>query len=240
VRNVKPSAGLVVATVALFVALGSGAVAATGLITNAQLAPNSVWHRNIGNGSVRTNNLRNGSVGHNQLTANSVWNANIGSNSVRHANMAGNSVWHASIGNGSVRTNNLGSDVQGNIAHGGFAGAFYSVQQYTGTTANGAIATAACDPSNDTNSQKYVAISGGVQAADANTSMKANPDPLPVVASFAGRMNFTTSTPLPGRVDGWIIQFGQRGTSDTNISVWALCVPVAIPVMTHSPSPTPY
>ncbi len=48
----------------------------------------------------------------------------------------------------------------------GFAGAFYSVQTYTQTISVGAIATAACDPNDATNSQKYTAISGGVQDTD--------------------------------------------------------------------------
>ena len=57
-------------------------------------------------------------------------------------------------------------------------------------------------------SQKYVAISGGVQDADNSTDMTVNTGQLPVAASFPGRMNFTTFTPKPGRLDGWIIQFG--------------------------------
>ena len=41
-KKFKPSAGLVISLTAIFVALGSGAYAATGLITHDQLAPNSV------------------------------------------------------------------------------------------------------------------------------------------------------------------------------------------------------
>jgi hypothetical protein len=57
----RPSGALVVACVALFVALGGGAYAATqiapGSITHADLASNSVWHADIGKGSVQTGNL---------------------------------------------------------------------------------------------------------------------------------------------------------------------------------------
>ena len=54
----RPSVSLVVALVALFVALGGGAYAATTtLIGHNQLAPNSVWHNNIGKGSVHMDNL---------------------------------------------------------------------------------------------------------------------------------------------------------------------------------------
>ena len=53
-----PSVSLVVALVALFVALGGGAYAATTtLIGHNQLAPNSVWHNNIGKRSVHMDNL---------------------------------------------------------------------------------------------------------------------------------------------------------------------------------------
>ena len=51
----------VIAGVALCVALGGGAYAAStipdGSVTHPKLAPNSVWHGNIGNGSVQLNNL---------------------------------------------------------------------------------------------------------------------------------------------------------------------------------------
>jgi hypothetical protein len=57
----RPSGALVVACVALFVALGGGAYAATqiapGSITHADLASNSVWHADIGKGSVQMGNL---------------------------------------------------------------------------------------------------------------------------------------------------------------------------------------
>ena len=178
---------------------------------------------------------------------------NLQDQSVGHSKLKPNSVWHDNIGNGSVQKHNLSADIQNELAQhaatgpqgpagatgpqgaSGFTGGFYSVHQFVGAVTPGAIATAACDPNNDTNSQKYVAISGGVQASDNNTNMSTITNPLPVVASFPGRMDFTTFTPKPGRLDGWIIQFGQLGTSDTNISVWALCVPVSIPVVTNGP-----
>jgi hypothetical protein len=114
----------------------------------------------------------------------------------------------------------------------GFNGAFYSVQNYTEQVGVGAIATAACDPTDDTNSQKYVAISGGVQDTDNTTDMTTVANPVEVAASFPGRMDWNTNTPKTGRLDGWIIQFGHVGSSDTNLVVWALCVPVADGVST--------
>jgi hypothetical protein len=53
-----PSVSLVVALVALFVALGGGAYAATNtLMGHNQLAPNSVWRNNIGKNAAHINNL---------------------------------------------------------------------------------------------------------------------------------------------------------------------------------------
>jgi hypothetical protein len=120
----------------------------------------------------------------------------------------------------------------------GFDGAFYSVQTYTETIGVGAIATAACDPNDDANSQKYVAISGGVQDADSATDMTSNSDQVAVAASFPGRMDWNTDTPKTGRLDGWIVQFAHVGQQDNNLAVWALCVPASdfgatVPVHTN-------
>ena len=122
----------------------------------------------------------------------------------------------------------------------GLAGAFYSVQNYTETVGVGAIATAACDPTDDLNSQKYVAISGGVQDTDSGTNMTTNDSQVAVAASFPGRMDWNTFTPKPFRLDGWIVQFGHVGAQDTNLVVWALCVPASsfgnngVPIHTYN------
>ncbi|HEY2371386.1 MAG TPA: hypothetical protein VGH82_02450 [Gaiellaceae bacterium] len=128
---------------------------------------------------------------------------------------------------------------QGAAGASGFAGAFYSVETYTEQIGVGAIATAACDPNDATNSQNYVAISGGVQDTDNATDMTASSSQVAVAASFPGRMDWGTFTPLPGRTDGWIVQFAHVGTADTNLAVWALCFPVSdfggnVPVVTNS------
>jgi hypothetical protein len=122
---------------------------------------------------------------------------------------------------------------------GGLRGAFYSVEDYTGTVGVGAIATAACDPDSATISQDYVAISGGVQDTDSGTDMTTNDSQVSVAASFPGRMDWSTNTPLANRLDGWIVQFGHTGAQDDNLAVWALCVPLAdaggsLPVIVNS------
>ena len=101
-----------------------------------------------------------------------------------------------------------------------------------GNTNAGAIATVACDA--DPAKTNYVAISGGVQVLGLDAG--ANNRNTPVSSSFPGRMDWTTNAPKPGRLDGWIVQFGGNAgaTSDKNpekVKVWALCVPGAnIPV----------
>jgi hypothetical protein len=121
--------------------------------------------------------------------------------------------------------------LQGPKGDTGLAGAFWGVQNYPGGIGAGGVATVACVAGDPARSQQYVAISGGVQPTDDVTHMDTI-DPLPIAASFPGRMNWDQSspgvnTPLPGRLDGWIIQMAKGNTSDTPASVWALCVPKA-------------
>jgi hypothetical protein len=100
------------------------------------------------------------------------------------------------------------------------AGAFYSVENYV--NGGDGWATAACDPSDDTRSQTFTAVSGGVQGY----SDSANPSAaISVTNSFPGRMDWTTDTPKAGRLDGWVV--GLTGGDDTTLKVWALCVPNA-------------
>jgi hypothetical protein len=93
-------------------------------------------------------------------------------------------------------------------------GAYYSVASYdVGDTNGGALATAACKAQTDT------AISGGVSTDDYTKT-------VPVGQSFPGRMDWSTNTPKPGRLDGWIVQFAsQNGSAPEKVKVWALCVP---------------
>ena len=109
----------------------------------------------------------------------------------------------------------------------GLAGAFFSVEQYPNGTGSGGVATVACDPNDAANSQNYVAISGGVQDTNNTTNMGSLNGILPIAASFPGRMDWSTNTPKPNRLDGWIVQMGQGNGQDKPMSVWALCVPKA-------------
>jgi hypothetical protein len=113
----------------------------------------------------------------------------------------------------------------------GLEGAYYAVAKYdVGDTNGGAVATVACKATTD------VAISGGVQTLAAGTNGLAGN--VPVSSSFPGRMDWSTNTPIAGRLDGWIVQFGGNSSS-TSLGdphyedIYALCVPGAdIPVDT--------
>lgn len=96
------------------------------------------------------------------------------------------------------------------------AGAVYRVETYA--NGGGGSATVACADTED-ESQKYVAISGGVQAGDVDTQ----DDGFAINSSFPGRMNWDTGQPKADRLDGWIIL--GNGEQTSTLRVWALCVP---------------
>ena len=116
---------------------------------------------------------------------------------------------------------------KGDKGDSGLTGAFYATAFYNaGNTNAGAIASVACDAEKT----DYVAISGGVQVLGLGEG--ANSRNTPVSSSFPGRMDWAAGAPKPGRLDGWIVQFGGNAgaTSDKapeKIKVWALCVPGA-------------
>jgi hypothetical protein len=101
-----------------------------------------------------------------------------------------------------------------------FRGAVYRVENYK--NGGGGDATVAC-ANDDTTSQKYTAIAGGVEAGHTGSNS------FSVSASFPGRMDWTTGTPKSSRLDGWIVL--GNGQYTDNLKVWALCVPTkSIPV----------
>lgn len=229
-RFPRPSGSLIVAVLALFVALGGvagakvaglldGHMLMNGSVTHSKLADNSVLHNELGNGVIHQDNL----------------------NHSLQSEIAGT---RGPIGpqgpKGDTGQQGPKGD-KGDKGDSGFAGAFYSVEKYTGPVGVGAIATAACDPNDATHSQKFVAISGGVQDTDSGTDMTSSSTQLAVAASFPGRMDYSTFTPLANRLDGWIVQFAhaQGATQDNNLAVWALCVPASdfgasVPVVVNS------
>ena len=98
-----------------------------------------------------------------------------------------------------------------------------------GGAGNSSIATVACS------SQDKVAISGGYfirnggdDTADSNSPAWAFRSSslgqgAGVIASFPGRMDWTTNTPKPNRLDGWIVQFNGNGPV-MDVTLYTVCV----------------
>lgn len=223
-----PSPALVVAIVALVVAMSGSAVAATTLL---------VHTNNIANGAVTGRKIANGAVGMNKLAR--TLQAALAKSGEPRGTISGPQGPQGATGAQGPAGATGPQGPGGSQGATGFEGAFFSREAYTGPVGVGSIATAACDPTDTANSQKYVAISGGVQDTDDNSDMTTNNDQVEVAASFPGRLDWSTNTPLPKRLDGWIVQFGHAGGQDTNLVVWALCVPVRddggnVPVITNN------
>ena len=99
-----------------------------------------------------------------------------------------------------------------------------------GNTNEGAIAAVACNAS----SSNYTAITGGVQVL-ASVAHRLQDGRCQLaqhsgVSSFPGRMDSSTNSPRPNRLDGWIVQFGGNAgpvadEMPAQVIVWALCVP---------------
>jgi hypothetical protein len=134
------------------------------------------------------------------------------------------------IKDGTVRRVDLSEGVNSALTKGtqpGTAGTIYRVAHYTGGSNGGGIATVACAV-NDEKSQKYVAVSGGVQILDADgDSNSADDNNVAVADSFPGRMDWSTTSPKAGRLDGWIVRFGDNTKSAAQVNVWAVCMPKA-------------
>jgi hypothetical protein len=104
----------VIASLALFIALGGVAVAA-GLKKNSvgtkQLKANAVTAAKIKNGAVNSHKIAHGAVVAGKLGANSIASGVLQNESVVAAKLAKNSVTNAAIANGVVGTNKLGNGV---------------------------------------------------------------------------------------------------------------------------------
>jgi hypothetical protein len=101
---------------------------------------------------------------------------------------------------------------------------YFRDESYPGVGPGG-VATVACS------SENKVAISGGFWVRDgADTKMDA---PLPsltngtgIVASFPGRMDWSTNRPKVNRNDGWIIRFNSN-TVNADVTLYAICINAA-------------
>lgn len=212
------------------VTVAAAAVTALMLTGTAADAARLLTGADIRNGSLSGRDITNGSVSGQDIT-----NGTLKGKDIKNGSVAGKDIKDGSLG-----LKDLDSSTRAQItspAGGGFAGAYYSVAFYNaGITESGAIASVSCKSTGDT------AVSGGVQVTGIEPG--ANARNTPVSSSFPGRMDWSTFTPIPGRLDGWIIQFGGNAGAvpdkdPEKVKVWALCVPgLDIPIeQTYTEAP---
>jgi hypothetical protein len=131
------------------------------------------------------------------------------------------------IQDGAVHKVDLSPGVSRDLAKGaesGTAGTVYRVAHYTNGANGLAVATVACGDT-DKQSEKYVAVAGGVQVIDADGDNDlSNDNAVPVADSFPGRMDWDTQSPKPGRLDGWIVRWGDGSQAMAKVNVWAVCM----------------
>lgn len=227
------------------VGLGGASAVAAKQITGHQIKDGSITAKDIRNGSLGGGEFKDGSVGLRVLTAAAEKalrgatgatgpqgapgaDGADGADGAKGATGATGPQGEAGAdgANGATGAPGLKGDTgakgdKGDKGDNGLAGAYYAQAAYNvGDTNQGAVATVACEDSADT------AISGGVQTLGLEGG-----HPAAVASSFPGRMDWSTNTPKPGRLDGWIVQF-DASVAPMKTTIWALCVPNAtIPVV---------
>ena len=103
-------------------------------------------------------------------------------------------------------------------------GTVYRVAHYAHGAGGTAIGTVACADT-DAKSQKYVAIAGGMQILNADGDLDyTNDNAVAVADSFPGRMDWDTNSPKTGRLDGWVVRWGNAAESAAQVNVWAVCM----------------
>jgi hypothetical protein len=133
----------------------------------------------------------------------------------------------ADIKDGAVHKVDLSDQINDDLAKAeqpATADTVYRVAHYVNGAGGTAIATVAC-ADNENKSQKYVAVAGGVQVLDADGNHDyADDNAVPVADSFPGRMDWTTNSPKPDRLDGWVVRWGDDAKSMAKVNVWAVCM----------------
>jgi hypothetical protein len=133
----RPSPATVISLIALFVALGSGAYAAT-----AMLPKKSVKTRHLAKGVITTQKLRNGAVTAAKIRNGAVTSAKIAAGAVGSTQLADGGVRSADLGGGAVTTGKLKNGAVGTDELAARA-------VTTGKLADGAVTAAKLAPSFD-------------------------------------------------------------------------------------------
>lgn len=202
---------------ALVLAAGTGGAVASGLIHGSDIANHTITGQNLAGNSVNKGKITAGAVGLSELnkaTKNYI-DSHAGKNGKNGVNGKDGTQGPAGPAgpNGADGTPGATGPV-GPAGANGLAGAVYRVENYK--NGGGGDATVAC-ADDETTSQTYTAIAGGVEAGATGSNDFA------VTASFPGRMDWDTGLPKANRLDGWIILGNGKYTS--TLKVWALCVP---------------
>jgi hypothetical protein len=220
-------AGLVIA--------GGGAASAKAFITGQDIKDQSIQSIDIAANGVGASEIRDGAVAPRDLSAatKSYIASNAGKDGATGATGAKGATGATGAKGATGATGATGAKgepgtpgVDGTDGRDGLTGAIYRSLTYTNGGAGSA--TVACADDN-TESQKYVAISGGVQGSTVDTQ---SADGFAVTSSFPGRMNWDTNTPKADRLDGWIVLGNGKWTS--TLTVWALCVPTTAIEVQHN------
>jgi hypothetical protein len=194
------------------VSLGATTATAASLITSSQIKDGTITSADIHRNTVESGDIKNGAVHLTDLSKST--QRLVQTKSTGHTGATGAQGPKGDKG----ATGPQGPKGDSMLYKAYWAVAYYDV----GDTNAGAIATVACADEGDS------AVSGGVQTLGLDAD--ANSRNTPVSSSLAGRMDWSTGKPNPGRKDGWIVQFGGNAgaTSDKapeKVKVYALCVP---------------
>jgi hypothetical protein len=203
------SRGLVVVAAAALLAVGAGSGAvADSLLTGADIKDRSIEAQDLAPGSVNGGKIKDNAIKLDHLSKEV--SAKLGAAGKDGAQGPAGAKGDAGAQGPAGPAGAKGTD--------GLVGAKYRTMTYL--NGGGGSATVAC-ADDAVESQKYTAISGGVQGSESGVSEKQTG--FLVSSSFPGRMNWDTGKPRPGRLDGWIV-FGNSQYTST-LTVWALCVP---------------
>lgn len=214
--KIKKGLLMVAAGAAIAIVAGTGGAYASGLIHGSDIANGTITYKNLAHNTITEGKIASGAVGVHELTQGTrdYIKGYAGYNIRAKRGPQGATGATGAVGpQGPAGANGT----NGKDGRDGLAGAVFRVENYE--NGGGGSATVAC-ADDDATSQQYTAIAGGVQGSTVNDQ---GTNGFRVTSSFPGRMDWSTNTPKPDRLDGWIIL--GNGVRTSTLKVWALCVP---------------